>query len=215
MSIFDLFDFAVEIIAKLGYFGVFLGTFLEGVFPPIPSEILMGFSGFLIGQGRFQWIPTIIVASLGNIASVSLIWFVGKTLGRDFILKWGKYIGVTAKEIESGEKMFAKYGYWAVFLLQMVPLARTLIAFPAGTLKTVYWKFIIVNTLGATAWLTFLLYLGYTFGENWEKIEDFMKPFERGILALAAVFFIFLGVKFFLHIKKQREEGAGSKISIE
>lgn len=206
MSIFDLFDFAVEIIARLGYFGVFLGTFLEGVFPPIPSEILMGFSGFLIGQGRFQWFPTIIAASLGNIASVSLIWYVGKTLGRDFILKWGKYIGVNAKEIESGEKLFAKYGYGAVFVLQMVPLARTLIAFPAGTLKTVYWKFIIVNTIGATTWLTFLLYLGYTFGENWDKIEEFMKPFERGILAVAVAVFGYFLVKFGLYLRNQRKQ---------
>lgn len=204
MSIFDLFDFVVELIAKFGYFGVFFGTFLEGVFPPIPSEILMGFSGFLIAQGKFQWLPTIIAASLGNIASVSLIWFLGKTLGRDFILKWGKYIGVNGKEIESGEKMFAKYGYGAVFVLQMVPLARTLIAFPAGTLKTNYFKFIITNTLGATIWLTFLLYLGYTFGENWDKIEDFMKPFERIILIIAIAVFGYLVAKFALHLRKQK-----------
>ncbi|GAB4145934.1 MAG: DedA family protein [Patescibacteria group bacterium] len=184
MSIFDLFDWAKNLIATLGYAGVFLGTFLESVFPPIPSEVIMGFSGFLISEGRFNWPGVILAAVAGNVASVSLIWWIGKHYGRDFLIKWGKYIGITASEIEKGERLFTRFGYAVVLICQVIPLARSWIAFPAGVLKTTYPKFIIFNTLGASIWLTVLCYLGYQAGENWTEIENFIKPFERVILGV-------------------------------
>ena len=194
MGLFDLFDWAKNLIAELGYFGVFLGSFLESVFPPIPSEILLGFSGFLVAEGRFQAPLVVFFAVLGNMLSVSLIWLLGKTYGRAFIVKFGKYAGVSEKEMNKGEELFDKYGYWVVFGCQIVPLARTMIAFPAGVLKTNYYKFIIANSLGATIWFSFLTYLGYSLGNNWDKIEEILKPFERvlfGIVVLVVLYLVF------------------------
>lgn len=189
MSLFDLFDWTKALIEKFGYFGVFLGTFLESVFPPIPSEVIMGFSGFLISEGKFNPVITIIAAIFGNFCSASLIWFLGHKYGRAFIVKYGSKIGISVDEIEKGEKLFNKYGYKIVFASQIVPLIRSWIAFPAGVLKTRYWKFILTNTAGASIWLSFLAYLGYTAGNNWNKIEDTLKPFEKGILFVFVVIF--------------------------
>ncbi len=201
-SLFDLFDFAKNIVRELGYFGVFLGTFLEAIFPPIPSEVVMGLSGFLISTGEFAWAPTLIAAIAGNVLSVSLIWFLGKTFGRSFIVRWGRWVGINEKEINQGEKLFAKYGYWIVLGCQMLPLARTTIAFPAGVLKTEYPKFIFFNTLGASIWLTILAFAGFTLGENWEQIEEVFKPYERVMLIVLVALAIYLGVKWFFHIRR-------------
>jgi len=201
MGIFDLFDWAKDLIANLGYLGVFLGSFLESVFPPIPSEILLGFSGFLVSEGRFNFFLVILFALLGNMLSVSLIWLLGKTYGREFIVKFGKYVGVSEKEMTTGENLFAKYGYWVVFGCQMVPLARTMIAFPAGVLKTQYYKFILANSFGAGIWFTFLTYLGYTLGNNWDTIADILKPFETIILVVVALIVLYLVVKIGLYLR--------------
>jgi len=193
MSIFDLFDFTKNLVAQMGYLGVFIGTFLESIFPPIPSEVILGFSGFLIADGKFIFLPTLIAAVAGNALSVSFIWFLGKKLGKSFLIRYGKYIGVSEGDIIKGEHLFNKHGYKMVFFCQMVPLARTLIAFPAGTLKTKYSAFIVANSLGATIWFSILLTLGYIFGENWDQVEAFLKPFEYIILGLfSAVFFYFV-----------------------
>lgn len=203
MGLFDLFDWAKNLIAELGYFGVFLGSFLESVFPPIPSEILLGFSGFLVSEGRFNFFWVIFFAVLGNMLSVSLIWLLGKTYGRAFIVKFGKYAGVSEKEMNKGEELFGKYGYWVVFGCQIVPLARTMIAFPAGVLKTQYYKFIIANSLGATIWFTFLTYLGMTLGNNWDTIEEILKPFERILFGLAVIAVLYIAVRIGLYLRNK------------
>ncbi len=206
MNLFEVFNFAKDLIANFGYFGVFFGVFLEGVFPPIPSEVIMGFSGFLIAEGRFSWFGVILSAVLGNFLSVSLIWFLGKKYGKTLIFKWGKFVGVNQKEMNFGTKLFNKYGYGIVFVCQMIPIARTLIAFPAGFLGTKYYKFIIANSAGATIWLTFLTYLGFIFGENWENIENIIKPFERIILVMFILFFIYWIIKIIIELRKNLQK---------
>src|SRR6476469_6090129 len=125
MSLFDLFDWTKNLIGSLGYIGIFLGTLLESVFPPIPSEVIMGFAGFLIYEGKLQWWLVILSAIAGNIIAASLIWWVGRRYGRSFLLRWGKYVGVTDTDIERGERLFQKHGYGIVFITQMIPLARS------------------------------------------------------------------------------------------
>lgn len=187
MSLFDLFDWTKALIERFGYVGIFLGTFLESVFPPIPSEVIMGFSGFLVSERVFSGWGVIVAALAGNIASASLIWWLGRRYGRDFLVRWGKYIGVTIAQIEKGERLFQRHGYKMVFFCQMVPLARSWIAFPAGVLQTKYLKFILVNSAGAAIWLSVLCYLGYVAGDNWSTISDTLKPFERVIVGLVGL----------------------------
>lgn len=205
MSLFDLFDWVKNLIEQLGYVGVFIGVYLEAIFPPIPSEVIMGFSGFLISEGKFTWPLVIITAGLANFLSATTIWFVGHKFGKNFILRWGKYVGVGASDINKAESLFAKHGYKIVFACQMVPLARSWVGLPAGTLKTQYWKFIIANSSGAIIWLTVLAYFGFIAGENWDKIEEVFKPFERIILFLFVAIIGYLIVKFILNKRKMVE----------
>jgi membrane protein DedA with SNARE-associated domain len=198
MSLFDLFDWIKSLIERFGYFGITLGTFLESIFPPIPSEVIMGFSGFLVSEGKFNFTFVIFSAVLGNFLSISLIWYLGHKFGKEFLLKWGKYIGVTEEDVKRGEDLFQKHGYKMVFLCQTVPLARSWIAFPAGAMKTNYFKFILANTAGATIWLIVLCYLGFVAGENWEQITEVLKPFEYLFLGIFAIVAVIWGYKIFL-----------------
>lgn len=204
--LFDFINLVKNLIGGLGYFGVFAGTFLEAVFPPIPSELVMGFSGFLIADGKFDWIPVIVFALLGNILSVSLIYFIGKKYGKNFLIKYGRYVGVSEKEMNFGENLFKKHGYKIVLGCQVLPLARTTIAFPAGVLGLNYKKYIFFNTLGASVWLTVLTYIGFKLGENWLQITDKLKSFEDvGMIALVTLA-IYLGYKWIKNVIKIRKE---------
>jgi len=182
MSLGDLVNILKNFIEATGYLGVFLGTFIESFIVPIPSELLMGFAGFLISEGRLTWFGVILAAVLGNAVSSALIWWLGHKYGKNFVLKWGHYIGFDESEFAKSEKIFNKYGYPAIFVCQLLPAVRSLISIPAGVLKTKFVPFILCTVAGATIWLTFLTYIGYILGKNWNTIEDVIKPFEKYIL---------------------------------
>ncbi len=205
MSLFGLIEFLKDFIDKTGYIGIFFGTFIESFIVPIPSEILMGFAGFLISEGRLSWFGVILAAVLGNAVSSILIWWLGRKYGKNFVLKWGHYIGFDQKEFEKSEKLFGKYGYAAIFICQLLPAFRSLISIPAGVLKTKLWPFILCTVAGATIWLTFLTYLGYILGKNWETIENIIKPFERWILyGLIAV--VIGGIAWWIYYVTQKKK---------
>ena len=194
MSFDSIFNFLLDAIDTMGYFGVFLGTFIESFIVPIPSEVLMGLSGFLISQNRLTWFGVILAAVLGNAVSSAIIWWLGRKYGKNFVLKWGKFIGFDDSDYEKSEKLFAKYGYGAIFVCQMLPALRSLISIPAGVLRTRFVPFMLCTMAGATIWLTFLTYLGFQAGANWKNIGDFIKPFERVIYGFLVVsIFVIIG----------------------
>ena len=204
MSFDSIFNFLLDAIDRMGYFGVFLGTFIESFIVPIPSEVLMGLSGFLISQGRLTWFGVILAAVLGNAVSSAIIWWLGRRYGKNFVLKWGKYIGFDDGDYQKSEKLFAKYGYGAIFVCQMLPAARSLISIPAGVLRTRFVPFMLCTMMGATIWLTFLTYLGFQAGANWKNITEIIKPFERVIYALLAVLTIFVVGGWLWHLQQKK-----------
>lgn len=187
MSFDFFFQFLLDTIDKAGYFGIFLGTFTESFIVPIPSEVLMGLAGFLISQGRLTWVGVIISAVLGNALSSAIIWWLGRKYGKNFVLKWGKFIGFDETDFDKSEKLFSKYGYGAIFVCQMLPALRSLISIPAGVLQTKFWPFIICTAAGATIWLSFLTYLGVQAGANWQNIGEIIKPFEKVIYGILGI----------------------------
>ena len=175
-SMDSIINLIIAIINQSGVFGVFLGVFAESIFPPIPSEAILGYAGFLVGNGQQLFVLVLLASIAGKLASSAPIWWLGKKYGKNFVDNYGKYIGYTQKEYEQAQQVFAKYGYKAVFISQFIPLVRSLISVPAGSLGTKLVPFMFWTALGAGIWNTLLIYIGVKLGENWSQLDSILKP---------------------------------------
>lgn len=180
------------------YFGLFLGTFSESFFVPLPSEILMGLAGFLINEGKFVWYWVIFFAVMGNVVSTAIVWKLGHTFGEKFILKYGGYVGYEEEELNQAKKLFDKWGYPVIFVCQLLPVMRSVITVPAGVLKTKLLPTLVATGCGATIWLSLWTYVGVKLGENWSKVSEIAKPYE---MPITLIILVFIAYYLFKHIR--------------
>lgn len=177
-----LFNLGISLVTKLSYFGIFLGMTIESASIPLPSEAIMGFAGYLVYKGDFNFWLAIMCGALGNVTGSTIMYGLGKYGGHPFLEKYGKWIRVSHKEIHKAENWFNKYGDFAVFIAQILPVVRTFISFPAGILEINYKKFIFYTFTGAFLWCAALVYAGMTLGSNWETITNYLKPVQDIII---------------------------------
>lgn len=193
-----LFNIAVTLVEKLGYWGVFFGMLIESACIPLPSEAIEGFAGYLASQGKMNlWIAGI-VGALGNAAGSTIMYLMGKYGGKPLILKYGKYVLVGEEEFDKAEQWYGKYGDKAIFMAQLLPVIRTYISLPAGVLAKNYFRFIAFTFFGALVWCTALVYIGKVLGDHWEELSSYLKPVEYvvvGLVAVAAAWYIFHRVR--------------------
>ena len=177
------------IISTGGYPGLFFVMFLENVFPPIPSEVVLPLAGSLSLTGRFT-IPLItIVGMLGSLTGAFLFYALGKWLGevrlRNFVGKYGKYALLSVEDFDKSKGWFDKYDEWVIFFSRMVPIVRSLISIPAGVANMNLAKFSIYTILGTALWSFILSYAGRLLGEQWPVITDFINTYQNVVLAVA------------------------------
>jgi membrane protein DedA with SNARE-associated domain len=182
---------ATALIDALGYFGIFLGMAIESINIPLPSEVLMTFSGALAAKGEFAFWVVVLVGALGNVVGSVGNYYLAAYGGRPLFEKYGKYVLVHHKDLELADRWFAKYGLATVFFSRMVPLVRTFISFPAGVARVPIMPFILLTFAGSLIWCTFLTYLGFYFGDNYEQhIRPIFHQFDvvigAGIVLLVA-----------------------------
>jgi membrane protein DedA with SNARE-associated domain len=190
---------AVETISSLGYLGVFCLMVLESMVVPIPSELVMPFAGFLASQGRFSMAGVIIVSTLGSIAGSLISYYIGMFGGREIVERWGRYLLVSRKDLDKTHSWFANRGESTIFVARLIPVVRHLISIPAGVARMNLGKFILFTVLGAGIWNSFLAYLGYALGENWESVRRYTEPLS----IVMAVAIVALGVWFvWRHFKR-------------
>lgn len=163
----------IEIISSLSYGGVFLLMVLESMIVPLPSELVMPFAGFLAGTGEMNFIGVIVFSTMGSLVGSLLSYYLGKWGGHKIVLKFGKYLLLDEEDLIKTEQWFAKKGEATVFIARFVPIVRHLISIPAGIGKMDLPKFIFYTTLGAMGWNTFLAYLGFLLGKNWEVVKHY------------------------------------------
>lgn len=181
-------NFALGVIEWGGYFGVFFLMALESANIPIPSEVIMPFSGFLAspaGNGIFNFWFVIFIGALGNLIGSLFAYWLGYLI-RHNVLHWNNH-RVNA-EVGRARKWLDKWGDWAIFLSRLLPVVRTFISFPLGILKTKsLWWFSALTFSGSFIWSAFLTYLGFVFGENWETLHIYFRKFDYLILILILV----------------------------
>jgi membrane protein DedA with SNARE-associated domain len=184
-----------------GYLAIFLGSLADSLIPVVPSELVYGAGGFWAYKGYINIPVAVAIAVVGNLLCSALFWYLGKKYGHDFILKWGKYLGFTSKDMDKAEKVFEKYGYWSVLVCQFIPLFRSLISIPSGILELHFRKFMIFTAIGATIWNAVLMIIAYNLGENWSQIavmvSKFGKPLVISVSLLILIYITYLVYKFY------------------
>lgn len=193
-----------SIMADFGYIGIFLLIMIENLFPPIPSEIILTFGGFMTTVSSLNVVMVIIVATLGSVVGAILLYKVASYFGKErlthIVLKYGRVLRLKESDIGRAESFFLKYGSWAVFLCRMIPLIRSLISIPAGMTKMKMSRFLILTTAGSLLWNTVLIGLGALLGESWGEIVVFMDSFSTVIYSIIAVITL-LGLGFFFRAR--------------
>ncbi|ELY0832539.1 DedA family protein [Listeria monocytogenes] len=200
-----------SIMADFGYIGIFVLIMVENLFPPIPSEIILTFGGFMTTVTSLNVVMVIIVATLGSVVGAILLYKVASYFGKErltkIVLKYSRILRLKESDIERAESFFLKYGSWAVFLCRMIPLIRSLISIPAGMTKMKMSRFLILTTAGSLLWNTVLIGLGAVLGESWNEIVVFMDSFSTIIYSVIAILVVVgLGFFFRARFKKTLDE---------
>lgn len=202
----------IDIISALGYAGVFLAMAIESACIPLPSEIIMPFSGYLVFTGEFNlWIVGF-VGALGNLGGSLLAYWLGAKGGRPLVEKYGKYILISHHDLDLADHWFNKYGRSTVFFTRLMPVVRTFISFPAGISGMKLSTFSIYTFLGALPWSLALAYVGFQLGENWDTLGGYFHSADIiiGILLVA-------GVAWYVwrHVKNVRKDNAAGNAAEE
>ncbi len=184
----------IETISHLGYSGIILTMAIESACIPLPSEIIMPFSGYLVFAGRFSLIGVSVAGALGCVVGSVAAYWAGILGGRPFLERYGKYILLSHRDLDTAERWFDKYGDWAIFFSRLLPVIRTFISLPAGIARMNFPKFILYTFLGSLPWCFTLAYVGKLLGENWESIRTYFHGAD-----IVIVIVIIIGIIFFIY----------------
>ena len=190
-----LIEFITSFIGQLGYSGIFFLMILESALIPIPSEIIMPFSGFLSSTGRLDPFLVTLSGSLGNVVGSVLTYYLGIKAGRKVILKYGKYILFRKEHLEITENLFKRYGDKISFAGRLLPGIRTYVSLPAGIGKTDFKKFVIYSFAGSLVWNSMLVYVGMNLGRNWKNIDMYSVYLVVAAVLSVAVFIVWFVYK--------------------
>ncbi|MEX2431650.1 MAG: DedA family protein [Dehalococcoidia bacterium] len=188
-----------EVMEQFGYLGIFFMVTLENVFPPIPSEIILPFGGFMTTYTGLT-IPWVIAsATAGSVAGAAALYGIGNLFDVETLEKivgrWGRFLRVKVEDIHKAAAWFDRYGPWAVFFCRMIPLVRSLISIPAGMSNMHFGLFLLLTAAGTLIWNTVLVSAGAILGQSWEDILQFLKVYSvvtYAVLGVAAAAFIVL-----------------------
>lgn len=199
-----------NIIQALGYPGLAFVMFAENVFPPIPSEIVMPFAGFLVARGEFSFIGILIAGTVGAVLGAVALYYIGlwmdEAVFRRFIRAYGKWFTVTEHELDRALAFFDKYGEAVIFFGRLIPIIRSLISIPAGMDRMKMPKFLLFTTLGTLTWNTILGGAGWFLGENWQEILEIIDTYEKVMYALMGLALLAFLVKRFIDWRAHRLE---------
>lgn len=199
-------NFVVEIMNDFGYLGTCLLILIENLFPPIPSEVILTFGGFMTVDTKMTILGVIIAATIGSVVGAIILYYIGKILNKERLIKivnskYGKLLRVKTEDIESADKWFDKKGNITVLFCRCVPVVRSLISIPAGMSEMPMLKFISYTTIGSLVWNTLLVCVGAFAGEKKDIIIGLIDSLSNVILVLLVVVFV-VGV--FIFYKKRK-----------
>jgi len=197
--------FIVATISRLGYAGVVLLMAIESACIPLPSEIIMPFSGYLVYTGRFNLWAVGVAGAFGCVVGSLVAYWVGMYGGRPLIEKYGRYILLSSHDLDLADRWFARFGEVIVFASRLLPAVRTFIAFPAGVARMNLKKFVIYTFAGSLPWCIGLAYVGQRLGEKWDKDPTLKNLFHRFDFIIGIVLVAVVAWWVWRHIKHLRD----------
>jgi len=196
-----LANIVVAIINFIGYPGIFFLMLVESCGIPMPSEVIMPFSGFLVAAGKLNFWAVVLLGAIGNLAGSLLAYFIGFKGGRPLIEKYGKYMLISKHDLDLADHWFSRFGQLTVFFGRLLPVVRTYISFPAGVAKMDLKKFSFYTFAGALPWSALFAWLGIKMGKNWQLIQETLHNFDLAILVLVIAF---IGWYFWRHYQHKK-----------
>ena len=199
----------ISIMDQFGYFGVFLLIAIENIFPPIPSELVLVFGGFMTTYTALKVWGVIVAATLGSLIGAIVLYYIGKILNKERLKKIvsgkiGKIIRLKPSDIEKADSWFDTKGNKTVFFCRFIPLIRSLISIPAGMSEMPMQKFLLYTIAGSLIWNTVLIIVGSKVGENWVKIVDTLDKYSH--ITVIVLFIVFLLVVAWFYKKKIKKK---------
>ena len=195
-------DFIFMVLDKYSYLGIFFLIFVENIFPPIPSEVILLLSGFITSYTTLNVLLMIIFSSLGSLLGAILLYYIGKILNKDRLKKIvrgkiGKVLFLKEKDIDKADIWFNTKGNKSVFFCRFIPIVRSLISIPAGISEMPIIKFIVYTFCGSLIWNTVLICLGHTLSDNWSIILDILDKYKIIAIVIMLCIFIYVLYRFY------------------
>lgn len=184
-----------DVIRSFGYAGVAFLMLVENLFPPIPSEVILPLTGFLVNEGSLVFIPALIVATIGSVAGTLVLYALGRWGGRELILRHNRVLRLKEADLDRADRWFDRYGGAMVLFGRIVPGMRSLVSIPAGLSEMSLGRFVVLTAAGSGAWNTLLIWVGWLLGENWTRVAGVVGSVSNVVLTLLlGVGASFLGV---------------------
>ncbi|SNB47732.1 DedA family protein [Geobacter sp. DSM 9736] len=180
-------EWLLATILKFGYPGIFLLMAMESSVIPVPSELVMPPAGYWAADGKMNIWVAILCGTVGSLVGAYANYFAAQYLGRPLVLKYGKYVGISAEKFAKVESFFHKHGEISTFIGRLLPVVRHLISLPAGLARMNHFKFSIYTLLGAGIWCSVLAWIGYVLGENQDLIMKYSHQAVIGVILFSVV----------------------------
>ena len=190
-----MFEFITSFLEKSGYIGVFLLMALENIFPPIPSELIMPFAGFVVARGDLNLVGVLVAGTAGSIAG-ALPWYwgarkYGKERLKAFADRHARWMPVGSEDIDKAIAAFDRHGRSVVLFGRLIPAIRTLISVPAGLACMSWGQFLLYSTIGSLAWTGILTGAGFLLESNYEQVGQYVDPVSKGIFGILLAWYIY------------------------
>jgi len=199
-------EWIIQVINQFGYFGIALMIAVENIFPPIPSEIILTFGGFMTTQTTMNVWLVALFATIGSVAGAAVLYGLGRFFNAErldrWIAKWGRILRLKQGDILKATKWFERRGKPTVFFCRFIPIVRSLISIPAGVAKMNFKIFLLLTAAGTAIWNIVLIQLGALMGTHWEKIVEYVDAYS--IIALIALILVFIAVVVYIIIKLKK-----------
>ena len=195
----------IDMMEQFGYLGILLMMAIENLFPPIPSEVILPFGGFMTTYTNLSVLGVVITATTGSVIGAIVLYGIGTFIDvsrlEKIVDRFGNVLRIKKEDIHRADQWFAQYGYWTVLFCRVVPIVRSLISIPAGMSKMTFWLFLLFTMIGTIVWNVILVCFGAILGESWQDILQFMDYYSLIIylhIGLGAIILLIL------YIQKQR-----------
>jgi membrane protein DedA with SNARE-associated domain len=197
-----VFEWIVGIITRLGYTGVAALTFLEHLFPPIPSELVLPLAGYVTGKGDLTLAPVILLGSIGSLAGATVWYVIGKRIGETRLRAWieqhGRWLTLSTHDVDRANDWFQRRGKSAVLIGRLMPGVRTFVSLPAGFSGMGWISFLLYSALGTVAWTAALVYAGAKLQQNFELVSKYIDMVTNGVLVLMGAMLLWRYVRCWL-----------------